>query len=384
MISLQDRRQFQQQGMLAAATLLQPAGKKRRLCVIGATGRGDYGHGLDAAFAHRTDVELVAVADTNAAGLKKATERLKAPKSYSDYRKMIEAEKPEFVVVAARHSDQHLSMGMAAVNAGAHIYMEKPFMPTLVEADGLLKAAHAKGLRIAVAHQMRMEPSVTTLKKSITAGKLGELLEIRAWGKQDNARAGGEDMIVLGTHLFDLMRLFGGDVKWCQAGVTQSGKEITKANARLTKDLVGPVAGDEVIAQFGFDHGVVGTFNSRAKLREAAGPWGLEIIGTKGSARVLTNVPAQVFVKSITPWNAEGHIDTWKRPAGPVVPSSFALANARLVDDLIVAIEERREPECSGQNAMKAIEMVMGVYQSALSHSRVVFPLTERSHPLIG
>lgn len=35
-------------------------------------------------------------------------------------------------------------MGMAAVNAGAHIYMEKPFMPTLVEADGLLKAAHEK------------------------------------------------------------------------------------------------------------------------------------------------------------------------------------------------------------------------------------------------
>ena len=67
-----------------------------------------------------------------------------------------------------------------------------------------------------------------------------------------------------------------------------------------------------------------------------------------------------------------------------MVPSSFALANARLVDDLIVAIEERREPECSGQNAMKAIEMVMGVYQSALSHSRVVFPLMERSHPLIG
>ena len=384
MISSQDRRQFHQQSLLATATLLQPPAKKRRLCVIGATGRGDYGHGLDTAFAHRTDIELVAVADTNAAGLKKATERLKAPKSYSDYRNMIEAEKPEFVVVAARHSDQHLSMGMAALNAGAHIYMEKPFMPTLVEADGLLKAAHGKGLRIAVAHQMRMEPSVTTLKKSITAGKLGELLEIRAWGKQDNARAGGEDMIVLGTHLFDLMRLFGGDVKWCQAGVTQGGKEITKANARLTKDVVGPVAGDEVTAQFGFDNGVVGTFNSRAKLRDAAGPWGLEIIGSKGSARVLTNVPAQVFVKNITPWNAEGHTDTWKRPEGPVVPSSFALANARVVDDLIAAIDDRREPECSGQNAMKAVEMVMGVYQSAVSHRRVVFPLGERSHPLIG
>ena len=365
---------------LATQTAL--SGAKRKLCVIGATGRGDYGHGLDMAFSHRSDIELVAVADATPAGLKKAADKLKAPKSYADFREMLSKEKPDFVVVAPRHSDQHLAMGLAAVEAGAHIYMEKPFMPSPSDADALLKAADTKGLRIAVAHQMRMEPAVTDLKKAIASGSMGDLLEIRAWGKQDNARAGGEDMIVLGSHLFDLMRLFGGDALWCRAGVTLAGRDITKADARMPRDNVGLVAGDEVNAQFGFAKGVIGTFTSRARLREAAGPWGLELLCTKGAARIATNIPTQVFTRPLNSWNAEGSGIAWKRPAGPAPAGSFLQANARLVDDLIAAADSKREPECSGRNAMRAVEMVMAVYRASLTGSKVAMPLAERGHPL--
>lgn len=376
-----DRRDFS--AMAAAAPMaFQGAGGKRKLCVIGATGRGDWGHGLDTSFSHRPDIELVAVADASPAGLKKAADRLKAPKSYADFREMLSKEKPEFVVVAPRHCDQHLAMGMAAVEAGAHIYMEKPFMPSPADGDTLLKAADAKGLRIAVAHQMRMEPAVTELRKAIASGAIGDLLEIRAWGKQDNARAGGEDMIVLGSHLFDLMRLFAGDVLWCRAGVTLAGRDISKADARMPKDNVGPVAGDEVNAQFGFAKGVIGSFTSRARLREAAGPWGLELIGAKGAARVAANIPTQVYLRPQVGWSADGGTVVWKKPAGPATAGSFALANARLVDDLVAAADSKRDPECSGRNAMKAIEMVMAVYRASLTGSKVTLPLAERGHPL--
>ncbi|MFM7111389.1 MAG: gfo/Idh/MocA family oxidoreductase, partial [Planctomycetota bacterium] len=77
-----DRRDFS--AMAAAAPMaFQGAGGKRKLCVIGATGRGDWGHGLDTSFSHRPDIELVAVADASPAGLKKAADKLKAPKSYA-------------------------------------------------------------------------------------------------------------------------------------------------------------------------------------------------------------------------------------------------------------------------------------------------------------
>jgi len=210
---------------------------------------------------------------------------------------------------------------------------------------------------------------------------------MRAWGKQD-ARAGGEDMIVLGTHLFDLMRLFAGDPQSCTARVTQAGRDITPADARLMKDNVGPIAGDEVSAQFGFAKGVTATFTSRGKLREHVGHWGIEFIGTKGAARLLANLPPQIFLLKSSGWKPDGKADEWRRlPDDPTlnIPAAaqgFTPSNARLVDDWLDAIAKNRAPECSGHNAMKAIEMVMAVYQAALSARRVPMPLTNRKHPL--
>ncbi len=384
------RRQFL---LTAAAALTTPAilraadGAKLKAAVIGHTGRGDYGHGLDIVFNDRPNVELVAVADANPAGLEKMAAKLKAPRRYADYHELLEKERPQLVCVAPRQADQHHAMAMAAISVGAHIYSEKPFMPTLVEADEVLAAAEKRGLKIAVAHQMRMTPNIVHLKQRIADGLLGELLELRAWGKQD-ARAGGEDMIVLGTHLFDLMRLFAGDAQWCTARVTQAGRDITPADARVMKDNVGPIAGDEVGAQFGFAQGVTGSFTSRNKLREQTGQWGIELIGSKGAARILANIPPQIFVLKSSGWKPDGKADEWRRlPDDPTLSlpanaQGFPAANARLVDDLLDAAAQNRAPECSGHNAMRAVEMVMAVYQAALSAKRVPIPLTNRRHPL--
>lgn len=381
------RRQFLLTSAAAPLLLRAAAGPKLKAAVIGHTGRGDYGHGLDIIFNDRPNVELVAVADANADGLAKMAAKLKAPRQYADYREMLEKERPQLVSIALRQSDQHHAMGMAAVAVGGHICMEKPFTPTLAEADELLAAADKRGLKIAVAHQTRMAPGAVHLRQRIADGLIGELVELRAWGKQD-ARAGGEDMIVLGTHLFDLMRLFAGDPQWCTARVTQAGRDITPADARLMKDNVGPIAGDEVSAQFGFGKGVTGSFTSRGKLREQIGHWGIEFVGTKGAARLLTNLPPQIFLLKSSGWKADGKADEWRKlPDDPTlnVPAAaqgFTPANARLVDDWLDAIARNRPPECSGHNAMKAVEMVMAVYQAALAAKRIAMPLTNRKHPL--
>ena len=75
---------------LAAPAWLRAAeGPKLKAAVIGHTGRGDYGHGLDIIFNDRLNVELVAVADANPDGLAKMAAKLKAPRSYADYRAML-------------------------------------------------------------------------------------------------------------------------------------------------------------------------------------------------------------------------------------------------------------------------------------------------------
>jgi predicted dehydrogenase len=371
----------------SAAALAAPLWAKEvpplRAVVIGATGRGDYGHGMERVFVHRPDVRVTAIADPDQAGLAKALASAGAKKGYSDYREMLKEERPEIVVIASRHTDQHHAMAMDGLKAGANLLLEKPFVTTLAEGDEILALAQGRGLRVAVAHQTRIEPSVALLAAR-REELLGDLVEIHAWGKQDAARAGGEDMMVLGTHLFDLMRLVAGPVAWCQATVTQKGKPITAGDGRLTKDRVGPVAGDEVSAQFGFAGGTLGSFTSRHKLKAVLDPWGLELLGTKGVVRIVMDGTPRVYTRPGALWGKDGKGNYWKpltvdeRKSGPqpLVP------NGHVADDLLVAIRQNREPQCSGANALAAVEMVMAVYQSALKGARVTVPLTDRAHPL--
>jgi len=387
------RRQFTLGAVASAVTLIStrafaaPPEGKWRAAIIGHTGEGDYGHGLDAIFAGRENIEVVGLADPVSAGRAQAAERAKALRQYDDYRKLLEKEKPQLVCLASRWSKQRLAMGLAALEIGAHLISEKPFTTTLAEADQLLAIADRAKLTIAVAHQMRLAPSIMELKKALDAGLIGELLEMRASGKQDD-RAGGEDMIVLGSHLFDLMRFFAGDAIFCTARVLHQGRDIVRDDARQVKEQIGPVAGDEVTAQFAFAKGVNATFTSRKPLRGTVGHWGIEFIGSKTKVRLLADVYPAIYVLKAGAWEPAGRTDTWTRMEGdPGVALSteqrgFGPANRRVVDDWLTAIQQNRELACSGFNATKSLEMIMAVYQAAFSHARVRLPLPKREHPL--
>ncbi|HWN96370.1 MAG TPA: Gfo/Idh/MocA family oxidoreductase [Methylomirabilota bacterium] len=382
--SLQTRRTFAKRVGLAIAcapSILRAADSTSlTAAVIGHTGRGDYGHGLESIFQNRPGVKLVALADPDEAGRVRIAAKIQAPRQYADYRAMLEKEKPNLVSVAMRQSDQHYAIVLAALKSGAHVYCEKPFTTTPAESDELIAVARQRGLKIAVAHTMRMAPATVVFKTALREGLIGELVEMRAYGKQD-ARAGGEDMMVLGSHLFDLMRLLAGDPQSCTARVLWKGREIVATERRLVKDNVGPVAGDEVFAQFSFGNGVNATFTSAATLRETVGHWGIELLGSKGAARINCDINPNVFIRHSTPWQASGKTDSWKPlDAGPVKPPPEH--NRGPVGDWLDAIAKDREPECSGHNGAWAVEMVMGVYHAALSQSRVAFPLKSRSHPL--
>jgi len=389
------RRQFvRSAGAAAIATSLRLSAADRdprvrwRAALFGHTGEGNYGHELDLALTDRDDVEIVAVADSDSDGRKKAAERVKAAHAYADHRELLAKEKPQLVVIAPRWTHEHHAMAMAALEGGAHLFTEKPFTTTLAEADEILAKADRVGAKIAVAHQMRLAPSIVHLKKEIASGLIGDLIEIRAWGKQDT-RAGGEDMMVLGTHLFDLLRLFAGDPLWCSARVLDHGRDITKADARRVKENIGPVAGDEIYAQFAFRNGVNATFISNARLRETAGPWGIELTGSKATVRILTDIFPTIYIAKPGVWKPDGKVDQWQRIENdPSLHAStenrgFGSANRRVVDDWLAAIEEKREPVCSGRGATKSLEMIMAVYHAALSRARIHLPLQDRSHPLL-
>tara|TARA_Y100001934_G_scaffold293_1_gene349 strand:- start:6926 stop:8110 length:1185 start_codon:yes stop_codon:yes gene_type:complete len=388
-----NRRKFIGVAATTAVTLnLSAAPKtKGKAAIIGHTGAGNFGHRMDLVFNGLPNVEVVAVADPHDAGRAKAKANSKATRDYADYREMLAKEKPDLVAVAPRWSGEHHAMTMAALNVGAHVYLEKPFTMTLAEADEILQFAARKQRKIAVAHVTRMAPIVIRLQKALKEGLIGDVLEIHAVGKM-GSRAGGQDMMVLGLHVFDIVRLFGGDVAWCHARIRQGGKAAKLSDAKESpSDRVGPVLGDDISAQFAMNTGINATFRSRRGLEKAAGPFGLEIIGSEGVIRFKSGVTPTISHLSGPSRIASSRSENWMTWTGGVSPADEAevdgltgydAAHRRAVSDWLQAIEQYREPLASGQRAMKAIEMAHGVFQSGIEGRRIDFPLANRAHPL--
>ena len=117
-----------------------------RVAAIGRSGRGDWGHAIDQLWGGVEGAELVAVADESEEALAKAVERNKLDASrpgvvHRDWKAMLTEAKPDIVAICMRHIDCHAEMAIAAAEAGVKgIFMEKPFVRTLAEADAVIAA----------------------------------------------------------------------------------------------------------------------------------------------------------------------------------------------------------------------------------------------------
>lgn len=357
-----------------------------RIAIIGHTGRGNYGHDVDRVWLEIPDCEIVAVADPDEAGRQQAQQRLKVSQAYADYVKMLDESKPQIVSICPRHLDQHRDMVVAAAERGIHIYMEKPFCRTLAEADQMIAACEKHDVKLAIAHQTRYSPKLQIVKNMINDGLLGDLLELRGRGKE-GGRGGGEDLWVLGSHVMNLIHYFGGEPHWCFAQVTQQGRPIAKADIKTANEGIGLLAGDAVSAMYGLDDGVTAYFGS--KRGAAGGRFGLQICGSKGIVEFLTgHLPAVSFLADPT-WSPGRSGKTWVpvSSAGPGKPEplkdgGLLGGNILACRDLLAAIENDRQPECSMYEARTTIEMISAVFESQRVGRPVTLPLQTRESPL--
>ena len=142
---------------------------------------------------------------------------------------------------------RHRDYVLAAAAVGAHGFMEKPLAVDPAEADEMAAAVAAKGLKWSIAFNWGLVAEVRHALKLVGEGLIGDVMEIRARGKEDH-RSGGEDLVVLGPHLFDLMRRFAGDPRWCQATALADGKPASRSDIREATEPLGPVVGDTIQA----------------------------------------------------------------------------------------------------------------------------------------
>jgi predicted dehydrogenase len=363
--------------------------KKYRVGIIGATGRGDYGHAVDVAFRKVEAAEIVAVADANEAGRSEAQKRNGAKAAYASYRDMFAKEKLDVAAVCPRWIDQHHDMLIAAAEAGCHVYMEKPFCRTLKECDAVVNALDMRHLKLGIAHVSQYSPVLETVKKVIADGTIGDLLEVRGRGKED-ARGGGEDLWVLGSHVFGLMRsIAGGSATSCYATVMQEGKPVTKAQVREGPEGIGPLAGDHVQATYAFPKGVAGYFASRKGMAGRPTRFAIQVFGSQGVIELESGYGVKAALLRDSSWSPGRSGVKWETitSAGigkpePRTDGNYEGGHVAAITDLIDAIEKGRETKCSARDCTAIIEMIAAVFESHRVSRPVELPLKTRVNPL--
>lgn len=347
-----------------------------RTGVVGHTGRGNFGHKILQGFQASPMFDLLAIADAGAPDA-----AANGVRRYPDVLAMLESERLDVVVVAQRYTDTHHAAVTAALAAGCHVYCEKPLTPSLEEGDELVALAAERGLVLAAALPAVHEPRFRALRGWIADGLVGDVWSARGLTKWDH-RGGGEDALILGVHMTDMMRRLLGDATTCAGRVTTAGRSIAEGPVREAAEGGGLVAGDRFHAAYTFAQGITGTVESvRADIEDRAEhPYRLELRGTLG-------------ILSFRAPYADGSV--WHYPHPEVLPGREGLwrllhlqatpyedYHRWAAEDLYRAVTTGQAPACSGADAVAALEMIHAAYWSEREGGSVALPLKNRAHPL--
>jgi predicted dehydrogenase len=366
--------------------------RRFRVGIIGSTNRGGYGHGIDTAFKDTSLFEVVAIADDDAAGLAAAGKRLGVTRLHADYRDMLAKEKPDIVGIGPRWLTDRVAMVTDAAGAGCHIFLDKPLAATLRDADAMLAACERAKVKCALAHQLRAMPPVRRAFADIRAGKYGKVLRMHGQ-PTDDARGGGEELIVHGTHFFDLMIALAGPPRWISAHFATGAREATLTDKHEGREPIGPIAGDSAAVMIGFGEGIRGFWNSTANLNRHGAIYGLAIQCEQ--ALVCMRTRGEVFVYPAPVIEPENPRRSWEKiwveswhftpEHHPAPLNDYILrGNQTLVRELAAAIEHGTEPTASLREVL-VTEIIQGSYASHFAEGkRISIPLVERRHPLEG
>ncbi len=362
--------------------------ERLKAAVIGRTGRGNYGHGLDVMWLGLPDVELVAVADDDKVGLANTARKLKVERAYSDYRKMLDEVKPDVVSIGPRWLDAHREIVVNTAQRGIHMYLEKPLCRTLSEADEMIAECERTHAKLAIAHTTRFSPRIPVVKEMLASNKIGEVLEFRGRGKEDR-RGGGEDLWVLGTHIMDLIRVFGGDPSWCFGVVTTAGKRVTKADVVEGAEGIGPLAGDAVNAMYGMPGAKTAYFGSHRGAAGSPSRFALQILGSEGIVELTTGYLPSVQYLADSSWSPGRSGAKWQSVSSagiskpePISDEDRHGGNRAGAKELLAAVRENRQPNGSIYDGRAAVEMIVAVFESHRLGKPAAMPLANRNNPL--
>jgi predicted dehydrogenase len=280
---------------------------------------------------------------------------------YADWREMI-ANEPLDGVIVVGPDELHAEMGIACLEAGLPVLVEKPITRSLAESERLCRAGDETGLTLMTVSNKRYSPPYRRAKRFVDEGPVDNPALFAA---KFNLGYDYVDMFESGTiHLFDITRYLMGDVRTVRAvGVDKYGHNWRGYPF------------DNAICQFEFASGAVGTLLTSASALSLK-PWErVEIYGDH--AWLAVEDQYELFLYD----SETGPTKSWR----PVVPNTLIFDEEfagfmGIVENFCQAIRGLEDPWVTGWDGHRAYELDVASHLSMARGGEVItLPLEPQS-----
>jgi len=171
-----------------------------------------------------TQSDLVALCDLDEKKVKKYAEKYKVSKTYNSTKELFKNEKLDCVSICTLVST-HLKIVEEAANSGIKgIFLEKPISDSINDARKIIELCTKNNISLQIDHQRRFHPIYTKIKKILDEKKIGKIQTINAYY--------GAGVANTGSHLFDLLRMLFGEIKYVKSESSQN-KSLNQKDPNL-------------------------------------------------------------------------------------------------------------------------------------------------------
>lgn len=282
-------------------------------------------------------------------------------RGYQSYAELLNDPAVQAVVICLP-AGYHMEYGIQAAEAGKHVIVEKPIDVTEVKAQRLIEACRGAGRQLSVVFQNRYAEAALKVKRALEAGLLGKLVlgdaYVKWWRSPQYYSGtpwrgtreidGGGALITQAIHTIDLLQWFMGGARRVSGLVRTSthqmeSEDIGLATVEFLNGAVGVIEGTTAV-QPGFKERV-------------------ELHGQKGSVTLEGGF--------VTSWKVEGCAEADYVDPQPVAvggSASPAISHERhqaQLADILASIQAGRPSPVSGEEGLKALKIVLGIYESS-------------------
>ena len=279
----------------------------------------------------------------------------------------------------------HADVSMAALNAGKHVYSEKPFVTNLTDGRRILDLAATKGLTVGNAPDTFLGGRWQTLRKAIDQGLIGEPTGVAAFVPTHGVERhhpnpdfyyaeGGGPLLDLGPYYLAAMVFCLGPIARVGGMARKTFPERMIENGPRHGEMMPVEVDTHCLSLIEFESGVIGQMLVSFDVWESETPR-LEIYGTEGTLCIPDADPgdgANIFQGPV--WLRTRATSRWTMRPRPIAPAEWAVVpnahglnfDARGIGlaEMAQAVRDARAPRASGQLGLHLCEVMQGMMDS--------------------